>query len=182
MWDKSEDQLPRFLTEGIWENGYEDQFSELVRRMKPGDRIAIKASFVQKQGLPFDVGGKPVSVMRIKATGTVLRNLNDGKKVEVAWDPTFAPRDWYFYTYRTTVVEADTESEAASRLIDFAFRGIPQEYAWFLAQPYWVQKYGLRVDSGGLAANSSEISEGETWRLRTNRRIRSTTLSLKGVF
>lgn len=161
LWDKSDDQMPRFLAEGIWENGYEDQFSELVRRMKPGDRIAIKASFVQKQGLPFDVGGKPVSVMRIKATGTILRNLNDGKKVEVAWDPAFAPRDWYFYTYRTTVVIADTETEAARRLVDFAFRGVPQEYAWFLAQPYWVQKYGLRVDSGSMAAKSSEINEGE---------------------
>ena len=64
--------------------------------MKPGDRIAIKASFVQKRGLPFDVGGKPVSVMRIKATGTILENFNDGKKVKVAWDPAFAPRHWYF--------------------------------------------------------------------------------------
>jgi 5-methylcytosine-specific restriction protein B len=161
LWDKSDDQMPRFLAEGIWENGYEEQFSELVRRMKPGDRIAIKASFVQKRGLPFDVGGKPVSVMRIKATGTILRNPNDGKKVEVAWDPPFPPRDWYFYTYRTTVVEADTETEAARRLVDFVFRGVPQEHAWFLAQPYWVQKYGLRPDSDSATAESSEISEPE---------------------
>ena len=91
LWDKTDDQLPRFLAEGIWENGYEDQFSELVRRMKPGDRIAIKASFVQTRGLPFDVGGKPVSVMRIKATGTILENLNDGKRVRVAWDPSRRP-------------------------------------------------------------------------------------------
>jgi 5-methylcytosine-specific restriction protein B len=161
LWDKSDDQMPRFLAEGIWENGYEEQFSELVRRMKPGDRIAIKASFVQKRGLPFDVGGKPVSVMRIKATGTILRNPNDGKKVEVAWDPPFPPRDWYFYTYRTTVVEADTEMEAARRLVDFVFRGVPQEHAWFLAQPYWVQKYGLRPASDSATAESSEISEPE---------------------
>ena len=26
---KSDDQMPRFLAEGIWENGYEDQFSDL---------------------------------------------------------------------------------------------------------------------------------------------------------
>jgi 5-methylcytosine-specific restriction protein B len=114
-WNKTDDQMPRFLTEGIWENGYEDQFSELVRRMKPGDRIAIKASFVRTRGLPFDVGGKPVSVMRIKATGIVLGNANDGKRVTVAWDPLVAPRDWYFYTYRTTVVEADTENEESAR-------------------------------------------------------------------
>ena len=65
----------------------------------------------------------------------------------MAWDPPFAPRDWYFYTYRTTVVEADTESEGAARLVDFVFRGVPQDYAWFLAQTYWVQKYGCRTDS-----------------------------------
>ena len=130
--------------------------------MKPGDRIAIKASFVQTRGLPFDVGGKPVSVMRIKATGTILGNLNDGKRVRVAWDPLVAPRDWYFYTYRTTVVEADTESEeSARRLVDFAFRGVPQDYAWFLARPYWVQKYGVRTDSASAATESSEIEEAE---------------------
>ena len=48
--------------------------------MKPGDRIAIKASFVQKRGLPFDVGGKPVSVMRIKATGTILETPMTGRR------------------------------------------------------------------------------------------------------
>jgi 5-methylcytosine-specific restriction enzyme B len=139
----ADDQMPRFLDEGTWENGYEDQFLDLVRTMRAGDRIAIKASFVQKRGLPFDVGGKPVSVMRIKATGTILENLNDGRKVKVAWDPPFEARDWYFYTYRITVVQADIETEAASRLVDFTFRGVPQDYAWFLARPYWVEKYGV---------------------------------------
>ncbi|HUS04812.1 MAG TPA: winged helix-turn-helix domain-containing protein, partial [Bryobacteraceae bacterium] len=115
LWNKTDDQMPRFIAEGIWESGYGGQFSELVRRMKPGDRIAIKASFVRKRGLPFDVGGKPVSVMRIKSTGTITGNLNDGKTVSVAWDPPFAPRDWYFYTYRTPLVDADTGSEAGRR-------------------------------------------------------------------
>jgi tetratricopeptide (TPR) repeat protein len=41
--------------EGIWQNGYDDKFREHVARMRPGDRIAIKASFVQKHRLPFDV-------------------------------------------------------------------------------------------------------------------------------
>ena len=113
--------------------------------MKAGDRIAIKASFVQKRGLPFEVGGKPVSVMRIKATGTILQNLNEGRKVKVAWDPPFQTRDWYLFTYRTTVIEADMESEAARRLVDFTFRSLAQDYAWFLAQPYWVEKYGAVV-------------------------------------
>ena len=144
VWDDVEpqDQTTRFLDEGIWENGYDDKFSDLVLRMKPGDRIAIKAGFVQKWNLPFDVSGKSVSVMRIKATGTIVANLNDGKRIRVAWDPATPPRDWYFYTYRTTIVEADMESEHAARLVDFTFHRQPQDYAWFLAQPYWSEKYG----------------------------------------
>lgn len=145
-WNGStEDQLPRFLKEGIWENGYDQEFTETVRSIKPGDRIAIKSAFVQKRGLPFDVGGKSVSVMRIKAVGLVLENPGDGKVVRVAWDKADQPRDWYFYTYRTTLVKADPEQPDACKLIDFAFRGIPQDYQWFLKQPYWVEKYGERA-------------------------------------
>jgi len=161
VWSSTGDQTPRFLAEGIWENGYDDQFSDLVRRMKPGDRIAIKASFVQKRGLPFDVGGKPVSVMRIKAIGTVLANENDGKKVKVAWDPPSPARDWYFFTYRTTLVEADTERENAQRLVDFAFHGADQDYAWFLKQPYWVNQYGARADAVSKADSSPKPEEAE---------------------
>jgi 5-methylcytosine-specific restriction enzyme B len=35
-WGGTDDQLPRFREQGIWENGYEDQFSDLVRRIRPG--------------------------------------------------------------------------------------------------------------------------------------------------
>jgi len=176
IWE--EDQSPRFLSEGIWENGYtEDQFADLVRRMKPGDRIAIKASFVQKRGLPFDVGGKPVSVMRIKATGTILENLNDGRRVKVVWDPPFTPRDWYFYTYRTTIVEADVESEIGRRLVDFAFRNESQDYRWFLERPYWAEKYGVKTPmavpaapiepSGVVESDDLEIEEGPPYTIET---------------
>ena len=160
VWN-AEDQTPHFRAEGIWENGYDDQFADLVRRIKPGDRIAIKASFVQKRGLPFDVGGKPVSVMRIKAIGTVLENKNDGKRVKVAWDPPSPARDWYFFTYRTTLVEADTERENAQRLVDFAFHGAAQDYAWFLKQPYWINVYGATADAVLKTGSSPVLEEAE---------------------
>lgn len=127
LWNSTEDQIERFHADGVWINGYDDQYQDLVARIKPGDRIAIKASFVQKNRLPFDVGGAPVSCMRIKATGTVTGNRGDGKTVTVDWDPPFAPRDWYFYTYRTTLVEADAENEMALKLIDFTFNGAAQD-------------------------------------------------------
>ena len=166
VWDRTDDQVSRFLGEGIWQNGHGNQFGDLVRQMKPGDRIAIKASFVQKRNLPFDVGGKPVSGMRIKATGTVLENLNDGQTVKVSWDASFQPRDWYFYTYRVALVKSDTEDERARKLIDFTFRGSPQDYAWFLARPYWVEKYGPRPAVDAVVEphpGDPEIVEGGTF-------------------
>jgi len=140
-WGDEGDQTARFRAEGVWINGYDDQLKDLVARMKPGDRIAIKASFVQKHRLPFDLGGAAVSCMRIKATGKITENRGDGKTVTVDWDPPFEPRDWYFYTYRTTIVEADTENEMALKLIQFSFEGKPQDYDWFLKQHYWKTKY-----------------------------------------
>jgi 5-methylcytosine-specific restriction enzyme B len=168
VWGGTDDQLPRFREQGVWENGYEDQFLDLVRRIRPGDQIAIKASFVKKR-VPFDVGGKSVSVMRIKATGTVLDNAGDGRTVKVAWDPPAEPRDWYFYTYRTTIIEADIETEEGRRLIDFTFGGAPQDYAWWLAQPYWLEKYRVKPETisidtpvAPIAAEDEEIAEEES--------------------
>ncbi len=107
--------------------------------------------------------------MRIKATGTVLDNASDGRTVKVAWDPPTEPRDWYFYTYRTTIVEADPEAEDGRRLIDFTFRGVTQDYAWFLAQPYWLEKYGAKsetiaadISESSLVAEDEEIAEEES--------------------
>jgi 5-methylcytosine-specific restriction protein B len=50
----SDNQTPRFLAEGIWENGYQDRYLDLVRSMQPGDRNAIKSSYTRKHGLAFD--------------------------------------------------------------------------------------------------------------------------------
>ena len=142
VWDAG-DQVERFLSEGIWQNGYEDKFSDHVRRMKPGDKIAIKASFTQKYDLPFDNLEKPVSCMRLKAVGTITENLGDGKTVNVDWDRLDPPRDWFFYTYRITVAEADPSEELARRLILFTFAGAKQDYDFWLNRvPYFARRYG----------------------------------------
>ena len=161
-WDDV-DQTERFLAEGVWENGYDDQFSDLVRDMRPGEKIAIKASFVQKKGLPFDIAGGSASGMRIKATGTILENPGDGKRVLVAWDPPTQPRMWYFYTYRKTLIRADLTHEMARALVDFTFSSVPQDYGNFLADPYWAKKYGrgsapivARVVAGAASVDEAE--------------------------
>lgn len=147
MWDEG-DQTQRFMREGTWQNGYEDKFTDQVLTMREGDRIAIKASFSRKHGLPFDNRGQVVSVMRIKAIGTVIRNHGDGHTVDVVWDTAFAPRDWFFYTYRSTITRARVEDELlARRLVAFAFEGAQQDYAFFMAQPYWRERF-LASDDG----------------------------------
>lgn len=156
MWDEG-DQTQRFILEGTWQNGYEDKFTDQVQAMREGDRIAIKASFSRKHDLPFDNKGQVVSVMRIKAIGTVTRNHGDGRTADVVWDTAFAPRDWFFYTYRSTITRARIEDELlARRLVAFAFEGAQQDYAFFMAQPYWRERF-LASDDG----LEDEADEGE---------------------
>jgi len=149
------DQTDRFLQEGIWQNGYEDKFSKLVRQMKPGDRIAIKASFTRKNDVPFENHGRAASVMRIKAIGTITANRGDGLTVEVDWQELDPPKDWYFYTYRTTVARARVEEEdMARRLVAFTFDGEVQDYGYFLGHSYWAERFAPEMDP--LSASEAE--------------------------
>jgi 5-methylcytosine-specific restriction enzyme B len=134
--DDPQDQTKRFLAEGIWENGWKDRFLEEVKRIKVGDRIAIKASFTQKNDLPFDNRGKTVSGLAIKATGTVVKNHGDGRSVEVSWDAQGQPRYWYFYTNRLTIWQLRKDDEFAQKLIRFVFYGEPQDYEFFVRR-WW---------------------------------------------
>jgi len=83
-WDGSSpaDQSSRFIENGIWENGYDDKFTDEVNSVPVGSKIAIKAAFTRE---------KTKSVMVIKARGTVLENNNDGKTLVVEWDENFIP-------------------------------------------------------------------------------------------
>ena len=138
-WDSQDppDQTERFLAEGIWENGYEDRYLDLVKAMKVGDKIAIKSTTTQKNDLPFDSLGHTVSLLLIKATGTIVSNPRDGRRVEVEWDPApSAPRAWYFYTERSTVWRLRKDNEFAQHLIQFAFGNKSQDYGFFISK-WW---------------------------------------------
>ena len=138
----TDDQLPRFLSEGIWENGYDDKLFDVVRSMRPGERIAIKSSYTRKHGLPFDSRGRAVSVMGIKAVGTITENLNDGKLVKVDWAKIEPVREWYFYTHRTTIWRVLPGEWMNDALIGFAFEGKPQDVDRFRNEPFWRERYG----------------------------------------
>jgi 5-methylcytosine-specific restriction protein B len=54
-------------------------------------------------------------------------------------------------------------------LIDFTFRGAPQDYAWWLAQPYWLEKYGVKPETisvdtpaAPIAIEDEELAEEES--------------------
>ncbi|GAB1594740.1 McrB family protein [Lysobacter claricitrinus] len=138
----TDDQTPRFLSEGIWENGYEDKHLDLVRSMRTGDRIAIKSSYTRKHGLPFETRGQAVSVMAIKAIGTITENLNDGQRVKVDWEKVEPVREWYFNTHRGTVWRVLPGEWMTDGLIAFAFDNKPQDVERFRNAPYWRERFG----------------------------------------
>jgi 5-methylcytosine-specific restriction protein B len=136
------DQTPRFLDEGIWENGYQDKYLDAVRSIQPGNRIAIKSSYTRKHDLPFDNRGQSVSVMAIKAIGTVTENIGDGRRIKVDWTRLESPREWYFFTHRGTIWRVLPGDWATDALIKFTFDDKPQDLDRFLSAPYWRERYG----------------------------------------
>lgn len=131
---RTQDQFDRFLRDGMWEISEPGpRQREQVLSMQPGQRIAIKSTYVRRQNLPFDNRGRPVSVMAIKAIGTITGNPGDGERIAVDWQPGFEAREWYHYTYQPTIWEVYPDKDMARRLIAFAFGGAAQDYDWFLA-------------------------------------------------
>ena len=137
-----DDQTPRFLQEGIWENGYQDKYLDAVKSIQVGDRIAVKSSYTRKYDLPFDNRGQTVSVMAIKAIGTVKENLGDGRTLKVDWTPFDTPREWYFYTNRNTVWRVLPGDWTTDALIGFTFEEKAQDINRFRNAPYWRERFG----------------------------------------
>lgn len=147
------DQTENFLAEGLWMNGYDDKYIDEVKSMKVGDKIAIKSSFTQRLNLPFDNQNKTVSVNIIKAIGTIVSNRNDGRTVEVEWDPDFKEKSWYFYTSRNTVWHLNTSDDyewkkVVENLIRFVWFGEKQNYDWFIKE--WWGKGGEGGNQGPI--------------------------------
>ena len=131
------DQTARFIEEGIWENGNQSRITTDVFAMRVNDKIAIKTVSTQRKGLPFDARNQTIPRMSIKAIGTIVANRNDGKTVEVEWDPNFEEKVWYFFTNRKAIWRLRTDvsyhfKEFAERLRDFVWFGREQDYDWFL--------------------------------------------------
>jgi len=87
-WNSKQDknQLPRFLKDGIWENGYSDKFQNTVNNIPVGSKLAAKTTYTRK-----DSTGKTISVLEIHAIGTVMENLKNGQTLKVDWKKDFKP-------------------------------------------------------------------------------------------
>lgn len=139
----SNDQTQRFLAAGIWEvKDPNNKESAQVRSMQPGDRIAIKAAYTRKHGVPFDNRGRSVAVMGLKAVGTIISNPQDGECVQVKWQAVEPVREWYLYTYRSTIWRVLPGDWMNDALIAFAFDGKPQDLDRFKNEPYWRERFG----------------------------------------
>ena len=136
------DLTDELVQKGIWKNYYKDRYFDAVNSMKPGDKIGIKSTYTKKNGIPFENKGQTVSVMGIKAIGTVIENLGDGQNVKINWDKKFQKKEWYFYTHRKTIWKINPNKEFGSDLIAFAFDGKNQDIDKFRNYPYWRERFG----------------------------------------
>lgn len=136
------DQTERFIKMGIWENGYENKFLNIVRSISVGDQVAIKSTYNLKNNLPFNNKGQLVSVMEIKAIGIVTKNHQDGKLLEIDWQQTNLNKKWYFFTNVASIWRVKDDYWLSKQLIDFAFYDKPQDIDYFRNAPYWKSRYG----------------------------------------
>lgn len=147
-----------YIDKGIWVNGWDDKFIDVVKSISVGDRIAIKSTFTQKKNLPFDNHGKTVGAMRIKAIGTVTENIGDGKTIKVDWTPLDPFKTWFG---PGVLREAIHRVEAADgyikkQLLAFTFGDEEQDYS--LCE----EKYRDDIDQiAGVDEMSEDGSEDE---------------------
>jgi 5-methylcytosine-specific restriction protein B len=155
------DQTGQFVKDGRWVNGNEGKYLDLVKAMKPGERIAIKAAFTRKHDLPFESKGNRVSVMAIKATGTITNNPRDGHNIDVEWNAPEPVREWYFYTNQQTVWRVKSTDWKSQALIDFAFNDAEQDYDEFRNSEYWAERFGDEAPEV-IEEGEDETTEEET--------------------
>lgn len=74
-WERDNDQSERFFRDGIWENGYMDKFTEVVKRAKDGDILFLKSTYT----------ARGVSYLRLKGIGVIIHNPGDGIHLQVDW-------------------------------------------------------------------------------------------------
>jgi MoxR-like ATPase len=162
----NDDQSENFINKGEWlYNGNNSKDMELIRLISTGDQVAIKATYVQTDDLPFDTQGYPVSVMKIKAIGTVIDNPGDGKSLKIEWQKCTPEKKWYFYTSLKTIWQVNISSWQSEQLVNFTFHNQPQDINRFCNAPYWRERFGdINLAKQQLNDIINQVQENNGWK------------------
>lgn len=149
-----DDYLEYFRKEGKWELGWHNneenkQYQKMLKlfnKIKPGDVLFAKSTYVKKKNLPFvKKDDLKVSVMKIRGMATVKEVLDDGHTIIVDWKKEYTDREWFFFTGQETIwfpSDIKYRTKETNQLIKFAASDeiIIQDYDYFLNHPNW-KKY-----------------------------------------
>ena len=160
-----DDYLEYFKKEGKWELGWYNneenkQYQKMLKlfnKIKPGDVLFAKSSYVKKKNLPFvKKDDLKVSVMNIRGMATVKEILDDGHTIIVDWNKEYIEREWFFFTGQETIwfpSDIKYRTKETNQLIKFAVSDeiIIQDYDYFLNHPNW-KKY-KKIESETMLRN-----------------------------
>ena len=160
-----DDYLEYFRKEGKWELGWHNneenkQYQKMLKlfnKIKPGDVLFAKSTYVKKKNLPFvKKDDLKVSVMKIRGMATVKEVLDDGHTIIVDWKKEYIEREWFFFTGQETIwfpSDIKYRTKETDQLIKFAASDeiIIQDYDYFLNHPNW-KKY-KRLESETMLRN-----------------------------
>ena len=149
-----DDYLEYFREEGKWELGWHNneenkQYQKMLKlfnKIKPGDVLFAKSTYVKKKNLPFvKKDDSKISVMKIRGLATVKEVLDDGHTIIVDWKKEYIEREWFFFTGQETIwfpSDIKYRTKETNQLIKFAASDeiIIQDYDYFLNHPNW-KKY-----------------------------------------
>ena len=119
---------------------------KLFNKIKPGDVLFAKSTYVKKKNVPFvKKDDLKVSVMKIRGMATVKEVLDDGHTIIVDWKKEYIEREWFFFTGQETIwfpSDIKYRTKETNQLIKFGASDeiIIQDYDYFLNHPNW-KKY-----------------------------------------
>lgn len=153
-----------FLDSGTWQGSTKS--ADTIAKIRPGDRIALKATRPRSHDLPFPSAGNQTSAMTIYATGIVQSRANTEHVIEIDWQSQ-QERTWYFYTHASSPWQVLPDDWMTSALIDFTFNNAAQDYDRFRHASYWYDRFSddaIIAAGHALPEGTSTTPDTQRWR------------------